>query len=129
MDYTSIIKKTCHTSIWLNISIPKISDQFHVKFFCCALISTKLIKPKCVLSVSSLIFQNETVGEFWYTLSLTAEPPSPAVLPHMDCELGKWSRQFITLSNPTEETLELSPSCSNTNNFTLEVEGETKVSS
>ncbi|XP_033635373.1 cilia- and flagella-associated protein 47-like isoform X1 [Asterias rubens] len=78
-------------------------------------------------SQGSLIFQNETVGEFWYTLSLTAEPPSPAVLPHMDCELGKWSRQFITLSNPTEETLELTPSCSNTNNFTLEVEGETKI--
>ncbi|XP_022089961.1 cilia- and flagella-associated protein 47-like isoform X2 [Acanthaster planci] len=78
-------------------------------------------------SEGSLIFQNETVGEFWYTLSLTAETPAPTILPHIECELGKWNWQFISLSNPTEETLELTPSCSNTNNFTLEVEGGTKI--
>ncbi|XP_072178621.1 cilia- and flagella-associated protein 47-like [Diadema setosum] len=78
-------------------------------------------------STGSLIFQNETVGEFWYSLNLTAETPAPTTLPHMECELGKWSRQFIPLSNPTEETLELSPACSNPENFTLEVDCDRKI--
>ncbi|XP_041462969.1 cilia- and flagella-associated protein 47-like isoform X1 [Lytechinus variegatus] len=78
-------------------------------------------------TTGSLIFQNATIGEFWYSLNLTAETPAPTTLPHMECELGKWNRQFIPLSNPTEETLELTPSCSNQENFTLEVDQERKI--
>ncbi|XP_077977423.1 cilia- and flagella-associated protein 47-like [Glandiceps talaboti] len=70
----------------------------------------------------SLIFQNEQVGEFWYDLQLIAETPSPVILPHLECELGKWTRQYIQLSNPTEETLELKPKNTNMNNFTLEID-------
>ncbi|XP_033113331.1 cilia- and flagella-associated protein 47-like isoform X2 [Anneissia japonica] len=75
----------------------------------------------------SLIFQNKVVGEFWYLLHLSAETPGPTILPHIECELGKWSRLFITLSNPTLETLELTPSCSNTNNFTIDLEPDAKI--
>ncbi|XP_071954714.1 cilia- and flagella-associated protein 47-like isoform X2 [Antedon mediterranea] len=78
-------------------------------------------------SNGSLIFQNKVVGEFWYKLNLSSKSPGPTVLPHMECELGKWSRQFVTLSNPTEETLELIPSCSNTNNFTIDIEYDNKI--
>ncbi|XP_070567350.1 cilia- and flagella-associated protein 47-like [Ptychodera flava] len=75
----------------------------------------------------SLIFQNEQVGEFWYNLKLIAETPAPVVLPHMECELGKWTRQYIELSNPTEETLQLTPSNTNPNNFTLEIDMDRKI--
>lgn len=75
----------------------------------------------------SLIFQNQAVGETWYKLNLTSETPAPTVCPHMECELGKWSRQFISLTNPTQETLILVPTNSNTNNFTLEIEQDKTV--
>ncbi|XP_059154686.1 cilia- and flagella-associated protein 47-like isoform X2 [Physella acuta] len=70
----------------------------------------------------SLIFFNKSVGEFWYDLILKAEPPVPTTLPHMECELGKWTYQTITLKNPTNEVLELTPVITNTNNYTLERE-------
>nr|XP_054753717.1 cilia- and flagella-associated protein 47-like [Lytechinus pictus] len=38
----------------------------------------------------SLIFQNATIGEFWYSLNLTAETPAPTTLPHMGVS-GKWN--------------------------------------
>ena len=68
----------------------------------------------------SLVFYNEVVGEFWYDLKLTATKPVPTTLDHMECELGRWVRQNITLSNPTDETLELIPMLSNINNFKLD---------
>ncbi|KAH9504693.1 Cilia- and flagella-associated protein 47 [Bulinus truncatus] len=71
-------------------------------------------------SKGSIIFYNETVGEFWYELNLNAEPPIPTTLPPMECELGKWTTQIITLQNPTIETLELTPIVLNCNNFSLE---------
>ncbi|XP_013416633.1 cilia- and flagella-associated protein 47 isoform X1 [Lingula anatina] len=76
----------------------------------------------------SLIFYNEVVGEFWYDLCLTAESPRPTTLPHMECELGRWTKQTITLNNPTDEILELIPTISNTNNFTLERDNERPIS-
>jgi hypothetical protein len=42
----------------------------------------------------------------------------------MECELGRWVRQFITLNNPTDELLNLIPTISNTNNFKLERDTE-----
>ncbi|XP_078698604.1 cilia- and flagella-associated protein 47-like isoform X8 [Branchiostoma floridae x Branchiostoma belcheri] len=70
----------------------------------------------------SLIFYGDTVGEFWYDLDLVANTPAPKVLPQMECELGRWTRQFIRLYNPTDEPIELEPQNSNPNNFTLEVD-------
>ena len=39
----------------------------------------------------------------------------------------RWSEQIITLQNPTEETLELIPAVSNTNNFFLERDNERPI--
>ncbi|XP_071134806.1 cilia- and flagella-associated protein 47-like isoform X3 [Mytilus edulis] len=71
-----------------------------------------------------LIFFHETVGEFWYDLRLNADSPPQTTLTHMECELGRWTQQTILLDNPTDETLELVPTVSNTNNFSLERENE-----
>lgn len=70
--------------------------------------------------VVRLEFYHEAIGEFWYELVLTADKPSPTSLPHMECELGRWVRQHITLTNPTNQHLSLIPTVSNTNNFVLE---------
>ena len=69
---------------------------------------------------SSITFFNPIVGEFWYGLELTALPPRPTDLPDMNCELGRWVRQPITLQNPTNEVLQLISTVSNSNNFLLE---------
>ena len=52
-------------------------------------------------SLSSVIFFHPSVGEFWYNLSLSAEAPTPTSLVTMECELGRWVQQTITLNNPT----------------------------
>ncbi|CAL1538368.1 unnamed protein product [Lymnaea stagnalis] len=78
-------------------------------------------------SSGSLIFFNAVVGEFWYDLHLKAEPPIPTTVAHMECELGKWTKQVITLKNPTNETLALALSISNTNNFSVDWESDKTV--
>ncbi|BFZ09423.1 hypothetical protein BsWGS_12463 [Bradybaena similaris] len=78
-------------------------------------------------SRGSLIFFHEDVGEFWYNLVLKAEPPAQKTLPNMECELGSWTRQMITLNNPTDEGIDVYPSVSNTNNFTLEIDTERPI--
>ncbi|XP_074645875.1 cilia and flagella-associated protein 47-like isoform X2 [Tubulanus polymorphus] len=75
-------------------------------------------------TVGNLTFFHELTGEFWYKLVLTAENPVPTTISHMECELGRWDRQHITLDNPTEETLELLPYVTNLNNFRLERDNE-----
>ncbi|XP_045065582.1 cilia- and flagella-associated protein 47-like isoform X3 [Coregonus clupeaformis] len=70
----------------------------------------------------SVVFQSELVGEFWYQLDLLAQPPVLTTLPQSSCELGKWTRLYIPLVNPTDETLELDTVNSNPRNFTLELD-------
>ncbi|XP_045555402.1 cilia- and flagella-associated protein 47 isoform X4 [Salmo salar] len=70
----------------------------------------------------SVVFQSELVGEFWYQLDLLAQPPVLTTLPQSSCELGKWTRLYIPLVNPTDETLELGTVNSNPRNFTLELD-------
>ena len=36
-----------------------------------------------------VIFQNKSVGEFWYDIALTATTPPPRELPLMQCPLGR----------------------------------------
>lgn len=67
------------------------------------------------------------MGEFWFDLDLAAGAPAPTCLPHMECELGRWVRQYITLNNPTQETLNLIPMISNMNNFVLERDNQRPV--
>jgi len=38
----------------------------------------------------------------------------------MECELGRYVEQPLTLTNPTDESLTFVPNVSNTNNFSLE---------
>ncbi|XP_041127618.1 cilia- and flagella-associated protein 47-like isoform X2 [Polyodon spathula] len=69
-----------------------------------------------------VIFQSDVVGEFWYELELIAEKPVATTLPELQCELGKWTREFIPLVNSTDETLELETVNSNPSDFSLEIE-------
>lgn len=52
----------------------------------------------------SVKFFNEDVGEFWYSLDLTAVEPLPINL-LFECELGKSQTQCITIDNPANETV------------------------
>ncbi|XP_043927775.1 cilia- and flagella-associated protein 47 [Protopterus annectens] len=78
-------------------------------------------------SAGRIIFQSNIVGEFWYQLELIAEEPLPTTLPEVQCELGKWTRLFILLDNPTDELLELETVNSNRGNFLLEIEPKQPV--
>ncbi|XP_029458968.1 cilia- and flagella-associated protein 47 [Rhinatrema bivittatum] len=70
----------------------------------------------------SILFQSDLCGEFWYALKMTSEKPEPTTLPQLECELGKWTRQNILLSNPTDEILELKIHNSNPGSFTVETD-------
>jgi len=70
---------------------------------------------------------HDLIGEFWYQLQMTAEPPVPTVLPNMECELGRWTQQEIVLSVPTENIIRVEPIVSNTNNFRLECNASTPL--
>ena len=73
------------------------------------------------LCVCSISMYHERVGEFWYQLEMCAEPPAPTVLPVMECELGRWTRQEIVLSVPSDDSvIVVEPCVSNTDDFTLE---------
>ncbi|XP_075257847.1 cilia- and flagella-associated protein 47-like isoform X3 [Convolutriloba macropyga] len=71
-------------------------------------------------SSGTLIFCNDTLGEFWYSLQLTGRSPEPSQLPHLECPLGQWVRHVIKLNNTTDEDLLLTPVSSNPNNFTVD---------
>ena len=72
------------------------------------------------MHVYSVCMYHDLVGEFWYQLQLTAEPPVSTVLPNMECELGRWTQQEIVLCVPTEDVIRVEPIVSNTNSFRLE---------
>ncbi|XP_054830748.1 cilia- and flagella-associated protein 47-like [Eublepharis macularius] len=73
-------------------------------------------------SKGSVIFMSEKTGEFWYALRLKAEKPLPKKLPEVECELGKWVRQYIPLVNPTSESLELKVVNNNSAHYSLETD-------
>jgi len=49
------------------------------------------------------------------------------VLPTMECELGRWTRQDIVLDVPTEDIIMVEPFVSNPNNFLLEYDASTPL--
>jgi len=80
-----------------------------------------MVLPMCpCMQLSSVSMYHDLVGEFWYQLQMTAEPPVPTVLPKMQCELGRWTQQEIVLCVPTKDVIRVEPIVSNTNNFQLE---------
>ncbi|XP_039112210.1 cilia- and flagella-associated protein 47 [Hyaena hyaena] len=68
----------------------------------------------------SIVFQPNTALEFWYLLRLTTELPKPTTMPEVQCDLGKYTTQIISLVNPTHETLELQATNSNPENYVLD---------
>ncbi|XP_015276849.1 PREDICTED: cilia- and flagella-associated protein 47 [Gekko japonicus] len=79
--------------------------------------------PACTgSSKGSVIFVSEKTGEFWYALRLNAKKPLPRTLPEVECELGKWVRQYIPLVNPTYESLELKVVNNNSAHYSLEID-------
>nr|XP_031529130.1 cilia- and flagella-associated protein 47 [Vicugna pacos] len=69
----------------------------------------------------SIIFQPRTGIEFWYLLKVTTDGPEPAILPELNCDLGKFATEIIHVDNPTHETLELQATNSNPDHFVLEI--------
>ncbi|XP_066477404.1 cilia- and flagella-associated protein 47 [Tiliqua scincoides] len=78
-------------------------------------------------SEGSVIFLSEKIGEFWYALKLHVEKPEPTTFPEVECELGKWTRQYIPLKNPTYEILELETTNSNSAHFSMEIDYRTPL--
>ncbi|KAJ6667664.1 hypothetical protein lerEdw1_016785 [Lerista edwardsae] len=73
-------------------------------------------------SDGSVIFLSEKIGEFWFALKLHVKKPQPTTVPEVECELGKWIRQYIPLKNPTYEILELKTINSNAAHFSVEID-------
>eukprot|EP00818_Percolomonas_sp_WS_P004310 CAMPEP_0117456020 /NCGR_PEP_ID=MMETSP0759-20121206/11661_1 /TAXON_ID=63605 /ORGANISM="Percolomonas cosmopolitus, Strain WS" /LENGTH=2921 /DNA_ID=CAMNT_0005249345 /DNA_START=158 /DNA_END=8920 /DNA_ORIENTATION=- len=65
-------------------------------------------------------FYNESVGEFWYSLSLTAKSAVPVRIPELRCEIGKKCEHKIKIENPIDQTVSLSVECSNERNFAVQ---------
>ncbi|KAM9828926.1 cilia- and flagella-associated protein 47-like isoform 1-T1 [Syngnathus typhle] len=75
----------------------------------------------------SVVFQSEPVGEFWYQLELYAIPSAVVTLPQASCPLGKWTRQFIAVVNPTADTIKVNVTNTNPRNYTLELGSESTL--
>ncbi|XP_062417325.1 cilia- and flagella-associated protein 47-like [Pungitius pungitius] len=73
-------------------------------------------------STGSVVFQSESVGEFWYQLELYALPPPAITLPEACCQMGKWTSQTVPVVNPTAQPLEVMVANSNPRNYTLDME-------
>jgi hypothetical protein len=68
----------------------------------------------------SLAFLNESVGEFWYKLSLMADPAEPVVLDPMSAPVGAKTRVPLTIENPLGKDIAVSTRVTNTTNFAVE---------
>nr|XP_039264663.1 cilia- and flagella-associated protein 47-like isoform X2 [Styela clava] len=72
----------------------------------------------------SVVFQSDLTGEFWYELDLHAVSPSPVTIPRMECELGRWTRQYISVTNTTQKPMEITAELNNNLNFSLDMDVE-----
>ncbi|XP_068035888.1 cilia- and flagella-associated protein 47 isoform X3 [Anomalospiza imberbis] len=91
---------------------PKQTFSYHLQFSAAALGSF----------AGSVMFRSDVIGEFWYALKFNVEKPSPAGLPDVGCELGKWAHIHIPLANPTHETLVLQMVNSDPSHFAVETD-------
>jgi len=69
-----------------------------------------------------LTFLNDEIGEFWYSLELTATAADPIILDEVEAELGKSSSVELLLENPLGEDIELKIDISNEINFQVVAE-------
>ena len=99
-----------------------------VLYFCTVKICSRMILPiYSRVQLYSVSMYHDLVGEFWYELRMTAEPPVPTLLPSMECELGRWTQQDIVLCIPTDDVIRVEPIVSNSNNFQLEYDTSTPL--
>ncbi|XP_054484324.2 cilia- and flagella-associated protein 47 [Agelaius phoeniceus] len=91
---------------------PKQTFSYHLKFSAAAVGAF----------AGSVMFRSDVVGEFWYALKFNVEKPSPAALPDIGCELGKWTLTHLPLTNPTNETLVLEVVNSDPCHFAVETD-------
>jgi hypothetical protein len=55
----------------------------------------------------SIIFQNDTVGEFWYKLELQAHPASPIPIDLIECMVGSSRGILVPIENPLAQAVVL----------------------
>ncbi|KAL9867454.1 cilia- and flagella-associated protein 47 [Geothlypis trichas] len=91
---------------------PKQTFSYHLKFSAAAVGAF----------AGSVMFRSDVVGEFWYALKFNVEKPSPAALPDIGCELGKWTLTHLPLTNPTNDTLVLQVVNSDPRHFAVETD-------
>jgi len=67
---------------------------------------------------AGVYFVNQSLGEFWYKLILVAENPPAIQLPQIECEIGiEQCGDDLELENPTDNTIVMTSSLSNPQNF------------
>ncbi|VDL18967.1 unnamed protein product [Hymenolepis diminuta] len=142
------IKFTCHclevNDISFPISLPKsVGDdgnyQVSLKGF--NILGPSLVEdPTCYtmryLPTSigkekiSVIFLNETSGEFWYDVDLITLPPLPRKVTHWSCELGESCLNAVEIENPVAKSYSLIPDIVNRDVIAVEsyyVKGTSEV--
>jgi hypothetical protein len=67
-------------------------------------------------------FTNDTVGEFWYRLALTALAAPPTVVECIECIVGTSRTIQVPIENPLPEVVTLTASISNSNHFLVNPE-------
>ncbi|KAI9205277.1 uncharacterized protein BJ171DRAFT_615867 [Polychytrium aggregatum] len=69
------------------------------------------------VSIGSIKFRNDAVGEFWYQLDLESTDLPPIPLTEMSCPLGKCAFQLVTIENPFDYPIVLELRLSNITDF------------
>lgn len=71
-------------------------------------------------------FCNDELGEFWYSLRLSAQPAEDVVLPELKCEVGLTAKTRVTLENPlADQLITVLWESSNPQNFSVDGEVST----
>ncbi|KAJ3327773.1 Cilia- and flagella-associated protein 47 [Blyttiomyces sp. JEL0837] len=68
-------------------------------------------------SIGRLVFENDTIGQFWYELHMEAKDAPPVTLPEFRAPLGKYAAQSIFISNPINESVNAEALISNSREF------------
>jgi len=67
--------------------------------------------------VGKVNFSNDTVGDLWYKLNLTALPASPTVVDTIECMVGLTKSIRVSIENPLPNSVSFQAECSNPNHF------------
>ena len=67
----------------------------------------------------SIVFQNDTVGEFWHKLNLVAHPALPVVVNTIECMIGSSKGTLVPIENPLPESVVLTARSFDTRHFSV----------